>query len=262
MKVMLAGASEPRQFLKSYRSFRDMHIRDGDVRAEPNEFTRGDITRAGLCDEFLDSKFDALLLLDLDMIHPRDMLENLRSWDVDMVTAHYWKRQTPMESVVGIGDKWPYESLKEFPTSGLMEVKTSGFGAVLIKRKVIEDVAAIVPKGEHPMAIGPAPEMANGEVPMGSDMRFFHYAQSLGYKLWLDCGVESLHACNMWLSRDLYRRLKEPDYEVGEMEKLYQLNLELYGASPETALSQLKMLEAKRALLDTEIGALKKVIDG
>lgn len=215
MRVMLAGLTPEKQFVKSYRSFREIKIRDGDACAEPSEFTRGDVARMTMCDEFLEHKeFDALLMLDLDMVHPKNILESLRSHDVDMVTAHYWKRKTPMESIVGIGDKWPYHSLKDFPESGLMEISTTGFGAVLIKRHVIEGVAANLPSGEHPMAIGPVPEMANGEVAMGSDMRFFFLARQLGYKLWLDCSVESLHACNVWLSRDLYKRWREPDWEA------------------------------------------------
>ena len=231
MRVMVAGASEERQFLKSYRSFRDMKIRKGDILAEPSEFTRGDVTRMSLCDEFMEHKeYDAILLLDLDMVHPNDLLERLRSHDVDMVTAHYWKRKTPMESIIGIGDKWPYLPLKEpFPTEGLMDVSTTGFGAVLIKREVIQGVSGVIPKGEHPMAIGPVPELANGEIAMGSDMRFFFYARQLGYRLWLDCGVESLHACNIWLSRWLYNKIREPEYEEGELRRIAEAHKELYG---------------------------------
>lgn len=231
MRVMIAGASEEKQYLKSYRSFRDMTIRDGDILIEPEEFTRGDITRMSLCDHFLENReYDAILLLDLDMVHPKNLLEGLREHDVDMVTAHYWKRKTPMESIIGTGDKWPYLPLKEpFPTSGLMEVSTTGFGAVLIKREVIQGVSGLIPKGEHPMAIGPVPELANGEVAMGSDMRFFYYARQSGYKLWLDCGLESLHACNIWLSRWLYGKIREEDYEAGELAKIEELHKQLYG---------------------------------
>src|SRR3990167_3302907 len=230
MRVMVAGASEERQFLKSYRSFCDMKIRDGDILAEPSEFTRGDVTRMSLCDEFMEHKeYDAILLLDLDMVHPTNLLERLRSHDVDMVTAHYWKRKTPMESIIGIGDKWPYLPLKEpFPTEGLMEVSTTGFGAVLIKREVIGRVSEHV-YPEHPLTIGPEPEMSPGNGGMGSDMRLFFYAKELGYKLWLDCSQESLHAVNVWLSRSLYKRWQEPDWEAEEERKILELQKQVHG---------------------------------
>jgi hypothetical protein len=219
MRIMLAGLTGPMQHVKSYRSFRDIIIRDGDALTEPEEFTRGDVMRMTLCDTFLENKqFDAIALLDLDMVHPKDLLENLRSHDLPMVTAHYWKRRTPMESIVGIGESWPYKSLKDLPDTGLMEVSTSGFGAVLIKREVVEAVAKHV-HPEHPFAIGPVPEMANGENPMGSDMRFFHYARSLGYKLMLDCSQESLHYASILLSRKLYKKLRDYDWEA-EQERI------------------------------------------
>ena len=214
MRVMLAGATGPIQHVRSYRSFRDMQIRDGDERIEPYDFTRGDVTRITLVDTFIERKeYDALFLLDLDMVHPPDLLDKLRAHDLDMVTAHYWKRRTPMESIIGIGADWPYHPLKDLPDTGLMEVSSTGLGAVLIKREVVDAVAKHV-HPEHPFSLGPVPEMANGEVGMGSDMRFFFLARKLGYKLWLDCSQESLHYTDMLLSRRLYKLLRDYDWEA------------------------------------------------
>ena len=174
---------------------------------------RGDQTRMSFCDSFLASDCDALLLLDCDMVHPPDLLERLRAWDVDMVTAHYWKRNAPMESVCSISPDgtWPYipAPVNEMPNEGLVEIASTGFGAVLIKRAVIEKVTEALGKEGHPFALGPMPEMTNGEnAHLGSDMRFFHKARSLGFVLYLDCGVESLHAATFWMSRQLYERLR------------------------------------------------------
>ena len=113
MRVMVAGTTGEVQFVKSMRGFRELAIRDGDIRAEPKDFSRGDVTRMTMCDAFLeDRRFDAILMVDMDMYHYPDMLEKLRSHNKDMVTAHYWKRKTPMESIIVIGEKWPYIPLK------------------------------------------------------------------------------------------------------------------------------------------------------
>lgn len=230
MRVYIAGLTGDRQYVKSFRSFYDLAIRDGDEKNQPEDASRGDISRMSMCDDFLEKRqFDAILLLDMDMKHPVDLLERLREHDLDMVTAHYWKRKTPMESIVGIGDRWPYAPLKDLPDTGLLDIATTGFGAVLIKRGVVEAVSKSLPRGEHPMAIGPVPEMANGEVAMGSDMRFFYYARSLGYKLWLDCSLESLHACTVWLGRTLYPKLREPDWEEDQERQRMEINKRLYG---------------------------------
>lgn len=261
MKIYVAGVSGERQYVKSLKSFYELQVRAGDIKNVPERVIRGDIARMTLCDSFLESDCDAILMLDMDMCHPEDMLEKMRAWDVDMVTAHYWKRSTPMESVCSVSPDgtWPYLPLDmdTTPLEGLIEVASTGFGAVLIKRKVIEDVKESL-GGTHPFALGEAPEMSNGEhIHFGSDMRFFHKARALGYKLWLDCGLESLHASTFWLSRQLYERLREPEWEGQQLWILHQLNKKLYGENPKTVEIKLKQFIAQRNDLDAKIATLE-----
>ena len=262
MKVYVAGVSGEKQYLKSLNSFYELRVRPSDSKNLPQKVMRGDVARMTFCDSFLESDKDALLLLDCDMVHPPDLLERLREWDKDMVTAHYWKRTTPMESVCSVSPDgtWPYLPLdvRNLPLEGLVEIDSSGFGAVLIKREVIQGVRSGLGEEGHPFALGNAPEMSNGEnVHFGSDMRFFHRTRELGYKLWLDCGLESLHASTFWLSRELYERLREPEWEGQQLWLIHQINKKIYGDNPKTVQIKLEQFLRDRQALDDKITALQ-----
>jgi hypothetical protein len=211
MKVFVAAATSEKQYAKGMLSFNDLAVRDGDKKAIKLG-TRGDMARMAMGEAFLASDFEAILLLDLDMIHPPDLIERLRAHDVDMVSGHYFRRHiNPMRSVVSLitdDNTWPYPPLITIPDDGLHEIACTGFGCVLIKRPVVEAVMAMLPPGSPPFSLGPMPEETNNHHgPFGSDFNFFIRARRAGYKLWLDASLESEHACNIWLNRKLYEQL-------------------------------------------------------
>ena len=211
MRVFVAAVSSEKQYTKGLLSFNDLVIRDGDTKAIKLG-TRGDMARMAMGNRFLVSDLDAILLLDLDMIHPPDLLERLRAHDVDMVSAHYFRRHIdPMRSVVTVitdDNTWPYPPLITIPDDGLHEIACTGFGCVLIKRAAVEAVMKMLPPGSPPFSLGPMPEEANNDPqPFGSDYNFFIRARKAGYKLWLDASLESQHACTIWLDRPMYEKL-------------------------------------------------------
>jgi hypothetical protein len=204
MNVYISAVSSEKQYAKTLDSFYEMDIREGDIRGVL--FGRpGFIARMDLCDAFLKDKTkDAILLVDLDMVIPRDGLEKLRAHDLDMVTGHYFRRHTaPIMSVCQVVDKENNQiPLVDVPDSGLHEIAATGFGFVLIKREVIEAVAKL-DKISHPFAPGPVPEVGHYDI-FGQDIRFFYYTRKLGYRLWLDAGVECKHATTFYTSKWLY----------------------------------------------------------
>lgn len=224
--VMLAGVSADKQHIKSFKSFMEIERNDGDG-IYVQDSSRGDIARTLVCDRFLnDTRYDALLLCDLDQVFPKDTLIRLRSHDLDMVSGHYMKRTTKrtesiwQQSVVPCD--WPYYSLVDPPLTGLHRLASSGMGCVLIKRHVIEDVAMMLPKGSSPFEIGKLPEVAILQGNFGSDYRFFYLAQKLGYELWGDAEVDCPHAITVWLRRNtaelmLEDRMNSINYQVKTM---------------------------------------------
>ena len=209
MNIFIAAVGSEKQYTKTIGSYYELTIQEGDQRA--SMFGRpGFLARMDLCDAFLQDKTkDAILLVDLDMVLPRDGLEKLRAHDLDMVCGHYFRRDTsPLMSVCQIVDieQGVQVPLVDVPDKGLLELRGTGFGFVLIKREVVEAVAEL-DKIFHAFAPGPVPEMGHYDI-HGQDIRFFFYAHKLGYKLWLDAGVECKHATTMYTSKYLYDILR------------------------------------------------------
>jgi hypothetical protein len=226
MNVFVAGVSSETQYVKAQDSYHELIGREGDDRAHIFG-SPGWSARIDLCDEFLRRKeFDALLMVDMDMIIPADGLEKLRAWDRDIVSGHYFARDTsPIRSVCTIekdGKEWP---MMEIPKEGLHKIINTGMGFVLIKREVIENVAKLR-NIYHPFAPGPIPELFPDGRMVGQDVRFYFYARILGYQLWLDASVRCLHGCTIWLSETLYdivRPHQEYEWQV-KMEEVRKLH--------------------------------------
>lgn len=208
MKIFVAAVSSEQQYVRALDSiFNDLQPHEGDDLGY-EAGSPGWIARIELCDAFLEmKKFDAIFQVDMDMRFPTDTLERLRSHDLDMVTAHYFRRKTdPMMSVIQVMRDNRWMPLIDIPEGGLHEVACTGMGAVLIKREVVEAVAKI-PGIIHPFMPGPITELHPTKI-YGQDVRFFFYAQKLGYKLWLDADVEVMHGCTFWMSKYLYDILR------------------------------------------------------
>ena len=199
MKVMIGIASHEIQHVESLRSCYLLKRGPHDEFADKWK-NRGDIAREAILDRILcdDGYYpdDALLLLDADQRHPFDLLEKMRAHDLDMVCGHYYARDAEniQSMCYEIGDgEWPFKPWKNPPKKGLFQIAVTGFGCVLIKKKVLQAVKDVTPEGERTM---------------GTDFLFFYRAYQLGYKLWLDASIESEHAVTVWLNHKTAERLK------------------------------------------------------
>src|SRR4030067_3661584 len=104
MRGFVGGVSSEAAHVVCVESFFTIRLRPGDERKYQWR-TRGDIARTELCDEFVHRKeFDAFFLVDVDMLFDHDILEGLRSHDLDIVTGHYFRSHfTPVVSIAGVG---------------------------------------------------------------------------------------------------------------------------------------------------------------
>lgn len=196
-----------------------------------------------------------MLLLDGDMIFPENTLERLMSHDLPYVSGAYLRRTYAPPAPVWFddGDTFPFHpSVDKFEENKLYKVGASGWGCILIHRKVAEAVEKIL-KGEafvieddmdiYPydlqkimMAIDTLENFVRQNVPasalsdyvkilrdeirplrglkdnIGSDIRFPFFAKKAGYDLWLDTGVMCRHMLNYQLSP--YDFLNTPDAVV------------------------------------------------
>ena len=281
MNIYVAGVSGDTQYVKSLRTFYEIRLRPGDLKQE-RASGRGDVARVLACDDFLDYKeYGAISLFDLDMLHDPDVLERLRTdmeeHNLDMVTGHYYARDARyVHSIiwcVGNG-KWPYMPMITAPRTGLHEVAITGMGCVLIKREVVEAVANYLPPGDHPFSIGPAPKITGDNRNLGTDHRFFSIARELGYKLWLDAGIESKHGTVFWMGRDIAEKLIDHKQTAkyldaiaehmrkvdGMDEKFLETRIEAYKARLKDMGAQLEQANKTADLLKRQMDATRVVI--
>lgn len=258
MKVLVAIASAEQQHVGSIQSCYMLHRRDGD-RIIASWLYRGDVARESLVNEFLTDDYfgdeDAILMLDADQRHPEDMLEILRAHDLPMVCAHYYRRETsPVQSLCfELGDgTWPFLPYQHPPSEGLHEIAATGFGCVLIKKKVLKAVQAGLPYGMSPVAIAPMPELSGDHANFGPDFRFFHLARKAGYKLYLDASVESLHAVTLWLGHKSAELLADPIQWADAAQQVLLLRLE------RDKVSNLEAYKQRKRILEARLEGVKE----
>lgn len=253
MKVFIAAVSSETQHVGSLSSIFELNRGSGDELFLEHK-TRGDVARESMADEFLRRpEFDALLMLDADQRHPKIMLDVLRKdmqdGDLDMVCAHYYRRDTnPVQSLCYelTGDEtYPFLPILHPPTEGLHEIAVTGLGCVLIHRRVMEGLAATLPNGASPFAIGTLPDEGNDHQNWGSDFRFFIMARRLGFKLWLDARLESLHAVNIWLGHNAANKLVNYTKWADAAQELLDERIKLHGMDIEALKQRRRILQAR-----------------
>ncbi len=217
MRIYIAPVSSYEQFVESLKSLMKVKIEPGDTPIlDQIEYRyRGDVARSLHASKFMEYDYDAIWLVDADMKFHINNLSRLREHDKDIVTGNYFRRNAKgKSSIIALenGKGVPYTHIGErlLPPSGLhdkiigKEITNCGFGNVLIKKHVLVDVVTSLRPFEPPLALGPFPEITDGNYPtLGADFRFFAIARSLGYKIWLDSHIEAeaQHGTVRWIGR-------------------------------------------------------------
>ena len=108
------------------------------------DWARNDLARVvkDKIDEYTEEQYTHVLWLDDDHTFNPDLAVKLIDHDQDMVSALYYARTSPFYPVVYVKD--PSEEWKHFPIieppNALMQVDAVGFGALMMKRDVLDRV--------------------------------------------------------------------------------------------------------------------------
>jgi len=131
---------------------------------------------------------DYLYMIDDDMICPVDMFERLYAHNVDMVAPLAFTRNFPHHPVIyDVIEDWDPISnshyainhfVDNYPKDTMVECDAVGFGAVLIKRKVLQGV--------------PPPRFMS-TCGTGEDVYFCHQARKAGFQVFMDTSLKLGH---------------------------------------------------------------------
>lgn len=164
--------------------------------------------RSAVVDEFLRGNATHLFWIDSDMHwHPRDFVRLLSlCTQVDVVGATYPQKMRPI--------RFPIRKMGERTNEfGLVEVSGLGLGFTVMRREVVEKVAAgkemiVSNSGKTPMREVFRLDRADGNR-LGEDMAFFEDIRAAGYTVWLDPMVNIAHVGMELFSGDVYAALTQ-----------------------------------------------------
>ena len=140
----------------------------------------------------INNNFDYVFCVDSDIVLPEDTLEKLLSHNLDIVTGVYIQRK-PDVCIPEIYIKNEYGGVVNIDSNlliedKLMEIAGCGFGCVLIKRKVLEDIG--YPQFEYHSSI-------DFKDTVSEDIDFCTKAINKGYKIFVDTSIKCEHIANI-----------------------------------------------------------------
>ena len=140
--------------------------------------------RDKLAQHAVNNHFDEVLWIDSDMVFDRHLYEDLSIHGKDMICGWFVSRHSPYVSCL-FSSIDPVERISE-PPDDIFRVEGCGFGAVLMKAKVLEDVM----NGNRGKCFLP-------EAKAGEDLAFCRRATGCGYAIWCDPTVRVGHVGNL-----------------------------------------------------------------
>lgn len=131
--------------------------------------------------KFLEENIDYAFWIDSDILVPKDSIEKMISLDKDIVSGLYVRDHGgDIEPVAYISPK----PKKYIPLStvhdSVFEVDAVGFGCVLIKREVFEEIER--PWFEY-----------DSKIDMGEDINFCMKAKEVGFSIFLEPTIKATH---------------------------------------------------------------------
>lgn len=125
----------------------------------------------------LECGYEALLVIEHDIVPPSDALLKLGRWDLQIVSGLYRLQGGALAAFWWDERHKALESVPEDLQDPLVQVYAVGFGCLFVKRKVLEKIMF-----KDPL-----------KTKVGSDVQFCRDAQSLGFKVWCDTSVWCEH---------------------------------------------------------------------
>lgn len=175
---------------------------------------------------------DYLLMVDTDMVLPKNTLDVLLKHDKDIVGGLCFSAvspDSPVKPTIRMIEESEIVPLWDYPPNSLIQVAATGAACILIKREVAEGVWKARGK-DHPM-----PWFAHGmhrNVQIGEDVAFCLTAGRVGYEVWVDTGLVIPHVKSRFVGENEYvlslSKEDHPMYDDRKRIPIYQELLDDY----------------------------------
>lgn len=171
-------------------------------------YQRTDLARNKAVIELLKTDFTHLLMLDIDHVHPPDIIQRLSRWvisdpkNIQVVGGLNFRRSVPYDPCAyKNGDDGTMWTIEWDKNTTLMEVDRLGTGSIMIAREVFETI--------------PPPWFTNDysqawrDAWPGEDIGFSRLCQKHGIKMWVDVTTTSPHITPGLIDESTWRHWQE-----------------------------------------------------
>lgn len=164
--------------------------------------TRIDVMRNQYVKKLLMSTFTHLLMLDIDHIHPDDIVQRLAKWvimfpEMKVISGLNFRRKPPYDPVAGnLTDTSERPILFEWE-QGLMKVDEVGAASLLVERSVFETMP---PRWFENVYEDPWKETFPGE-----DIGFCHKCREHNIPIYVDTTTSSPHCTGSLVTEETFR---------------------------------------------------------
>lgn len=166
-------------------------------------------SRNNLAKQAMQAKADYIMWLDSDMTFAPDTMTRLQQHmenGLDIVTGIYFRRRPPFTPTLfkelrrtDDPNVAEHANFDDYPQDSLFEIAGCGFGCVMTRVSVLEDVML-----NYQDWFGPV-------CGLGEDLSFCLRARELGYKLWCDSSIKCGHIGQLVVDEDVFRSTRSVD---------------------------------------------------
>jgi len=168
--------------------------------------------RNGLVLQAIESKCDALIMMDTDQVYPEDTIIKLTNGlkQYDAVGAVVHRRYPPFNPLIMRGMLGKYKRLTDDECYGgdLVSIDATGCGCIAMRMSVFKKI-------KYPwFELKP-----NNGNPVGEDIRFCHRMKKAGLSLAVDTSVQIDHLTTFTVNRGIYELFKLMRGNHGNVQK-------------------------------------------
>lgn len=167
-------------------------------------YGRTDVQRDHFARLLLATEFTHVLMLDLDHLHPPDIVERhalrvLENPDRQVIAGLHFRRGEPFDPLAFVfSEAGSMHPIATWPPNACIEVHALGHGSLLVHRAVFERI------GDPPWWAYDYGQAAGGRFP-SEDLYFCYLCREAGIRLWVDTGITSPHLIDNVVTEAVYR---------------------------------------------------------